>query len=153
MVTMTNLDRLRRLNFGIRNLREPVTADVLVREIGRYDPQDTASVSRQMRASASRNAVIEEILTLYQEVLTEHGNSTSKEVEAEFRAASAYLSWLTPYLRQRLSAKVAFFLLLKVSYKWLQNLPLLGSLVQSPTFVKLSRALAWKVKAHPLSDP
>jgi hypothetical protein len=55
MVTAGELDRLRRLNFGIRTLREKVDADVLEKEIARYDAADASTVSERIRET--RDAV------------------------------------------------------------------------------------------------
>jgi len=44
MVTTAEFDRLRRSNFGIRTLSENLDAELLLREIRRYDPKDAAEV-------------------------------------------------------------------------------------------------------------
>ncbi|MEO8435762.1 MAG: glycosyltransferase family 4 protein [Pyrinomonadaceae bacterium] len=90
MVTTENLGRLRSLNFGIRALQEPVNCSVLSREIARYDPSDAKKVSQEIRATAGHEAVLDELLCLYREVIQEHANSTDN-MTAEHRAASAYL--------------------------------------------------------------
>jgi len=58
MVTTAELDRLRRLNFGIRTLQERVTPDAIARELLRYDPRNAALVSQQLRATAGSNAAV-----------------------------------------------------------------------------------------------
>lgn len=105
MVTTGEFDRLRHLNFGKRTLREPVCADVLAREIARYDPQDAAEVSRRIRATAGFDVAIDELVTLYQEILEEHGQAGRPDLQAEARAAAAYLRWLTPALRDAHEAR------------------------------------------------
>src|SRR5207248_5224865 len=87
-VTTANLDRLRPLNFGIRALREPVSPDALQREIARYDASDAGEVSRRIRASAGRDTVIDEIVSLYHEVIAESAGQPHDAL-AEYRAASA----------------------------------------------------------------
>jgi hypothetical protein len=107
MVTSENVDHLRPLNFGIRALREPLSAEVITREIARYDPADAAGVSRFIRGIAGRETAIDELLSLYQEVINEHRCMPTSDVNAEHRALAAYLCELTPRLRaaEMLTAK------------------------------------------------
>jgi glycosyltransferase involved in cell wall biosynthesis len=90
MVTTAELDSLRPLNFGIRTLRGPLETGTLVREINRYDSEDAAEVCRRIRADASLDFVIEELIGLYHEVIKEFAGSSIDE-EEEGRAAAAYL--------------------------------------------------------------
>jgi hypothetical protein len=94
MVTMNEFDRLRPLNFGIRTLREPLNPDVLVREIERYDSADAAAVSELVRATAGHESVVDELISLYQEVINEYQNSARMNNDEEGRAAAAYLRQL-----------------------------------------------------------
>ncbi len=112
LVTSADFDRLRPLNFGIRTLRNPVTADFLASQIARYDAADAAEVSRRLRATAGIEEAVDRLLGLYGEVLAEHrerGNPPAEEAAEEGRAAAAYLRWLSPYLDERdgLSLEVA----------------------------------------------
>lgn len=94
MVTMGEFDKLRPLNFGIRALREPLNPDVLVREIERYDSADAAAVSELVRSTAGHESVIDELISLYQEVIDEYQNSARVSNDEEGRAAAAYLRQL-----------------------------------------------------------
>jgi hypothetical protein len=94
MVTTADLDRLRPLNFGVRTIREAVTPDAVAREIARYDPADAGAVSARMRAEAGRDAVVDQLVELYRSAIAEQA-SQGRDVEAEGRAAAAYLRWLT----------------------------------------------------------
>ena len=91
MVTANELDGLRRLNFGIRTLREQIDADVLEKEIARYDPADAATVSQRIRSSAGREAAIDQIVALYEEVISEFDTGGPRYPDAEGRAEAAYL--------------------------------------------------------------
>jgi hypothetical protein len=102
MVTMENLDRLRPLNFGIRTLREPVTPDVLEREIRCYDPADAAEVSRRLRAQAGLEQAVDQLVAVYERVVADHRERPAPAGE-EGRAAAAYLRWLDPHLQARSS--------------------------------------------------
>lgn len=103
MVTAERFDRLRRLNFGIRALREPVTPDVLEREIRRYDPADAAEVSRRLRAQASLEGAVDQLAAVYERVIAEHRERGPAAAGEEGRAAAAYLRWLDPHLQARSS--------------------------------------------------
>lgn len=101
LVTSAELDRLRPLNFGIRTLRDPLTAGVLASQIERYDPADAAEVSRRIRATAGIEEAVDRMTALYEEVLAEHRRKGNPPAEEESRAAAAYLRWLTPYIEER----------------------------------------------------
>jgi hypothetical protein len=101
LVTPAELDRLRPLNFGIRTLRDPVTADVLASQIERYDPADAAEVSRRLRVLVGIDTAVDRMTGLYEEVLAEHRANGSPPAAEESRAAAAYLRWLSPYLEER----------------------------------------------------
>jgi len=96
LVTTAGFDRLRALNFGIRARPDPVTADVLAREITRYDPEDAAQVSRRIRAEGGREATVDEIVAVYREVLAAPAGAD----EDESIAAARYLRWLGPFLKR-----------------------------------------------------
>ena len=108
LVTTTEFDRLRRQNFGIRTLQARPDAAALAREIARYDPHDAAEVSRRVRATAGREETVNQIITLYEEVLAEfaaHNNEQAAQADhaaqadcaaaGEAQAAAAYLRWLS----------------------------------------------------------
>jgi hypothetical protein len=101
LVTAAELDRLRQLNLGLRCLRNPVTADGLLREIGRYDPGDAAQVCQKVRATAGLDAAVDEIVTVYREVLEANAALPPVDREAEGRVAAAYLRSVSPVFQQR----------------------------------------------------
>jgi hypothetical protein len=100
MVTTRELDRLRPLNFGIRTLGESISEDAVAREIGKYDATDAALVSQRIRATAGRDAVIDELLSLYEKVIAEHAAGSRSDWTAESHAAAEYLRWLSPRLKE-----------------------------------------------------
>ena len=91
LVTTGELERLRRLNFGMRALDRPIDPDVLRREIDRYDAADAAEVSRLIRASAGLDSLVEEIIELYREVVAEHSGAGAGDAAAEGRAAAEFV--------------------------------------------------------------
>lgn len=101
LVTTGELDRLRRLNFGIRALSEKVDPDLLVREIARYDPRDAMEVSRRIRASSDLESVVDDALALYREVIAEFRDRTPSQSTDENRAVAEYLRWMTLAVRRK----------------------------------------------------
>ena len=102
LVTARELDRLRRLNLGIRTLNAPLTVAGVRAAIERYDAADAAEVSRQVRASAGRDAVIDALLTIYAGLREKPGLAAAVDAAAanaaaanESRAAARYLRSLT----------------------------------------------------------
>lgn len=122
MVTTANLDQLRRINFGMRALTHPVTPEFLAGEIGRYDAADAAAVSRTVREAAGTDAMVDELCSLYAEVVTEHAAASAPDLAAEQRATAAYLQRLSPRLLQRDLLASAFQAMLRK--------PILGSLTR-----------------------
>jgi|SRR5882672_7462614 len=94
MVTTTNFSHLRPLNFGRRTLDGPLDAAVIMEEIKRYDQAEALRVSQTVRASAGHEPVIDELGSLYEEVIREFAQNGCGDELAEDRAAAAYLRQL-----------------------------------------------------------
>lgn len=94
MVKTQNLDRLRADGFGIRSMTPQLSPEEFGRSIektlGDYNPEDAAEVSRQVRASASRDVAVSELLRLYDGVISEYA-TTPTDRESEGRAAAAHV--------------------------------------------------------------
>lgn len=96
MVTSSQLGHLRALNLGLRALRDPVNVEVIERQIARYDAEDAAKVSRLVRATAGRDEIVDQIISLYREVIAENETIARAGKDEEARAAAAYLRFLAP---------------------------------------------------------
>ncbi len=127
LVTAVELDRLRRLNLGMRTLTEPLQPEILLREVARYDAEDAALVSRRVRATVGLDVAIDHLLAIYREVIAEHARAPAGP-EIEARAAAAYLR---ASLERRVRGR-------------LKRIPALGPLLV---------ALNWKIVGSPLSGP
>jgi glycosyltransferase involved in cell wall biosynthesis len=101
LVTTAELDRLRRLNFGIRALSEKVDADLLFQQIARYDPADATEVSRRIRSTSDLGAVVDDAVALYQEVIEEFRRRPRSEPAKENHAVAEYLRWMTLAVRRK----------------------------------------------------
>lgn len=104
IVTSTNLDGLRRRNFGLRTLARPLDPAALGAEVARYDPTDAAEVSQRIRAEAGLDAAVERYLDLYARVLAEHSEQPAPGWDEESRATAAYLRGLGAGMRAELEA-------------------------------------------------
>lgn len=119
MVTTGNFAALRRLNFGMRTLRNAPTVEGLAAEIARYDASDATTVAAQVRALAGQDVLVDQLLAVYEDVLAE---SYDSDVNAELTAAAAYL--------RSLSAKLHDRELLQMAFKQLLRLPFAGRLMR-----------------------
>ena len=99
LVTTGELDRLRRLNFGIRTLTEKVDAARLVEQIERYNATDAIEVSRRVRAASDLGDLIDDVVALYSEVIAEFRECPAIDRVAENRAVAEYLRWMTLAVR------------------------------------------------------
>jgi hypothetical protein len=98
LVTAADFDRLRRVNFGIRTLRLPLTVEAVLAEIARYD---AAAISQRVRATAGREEAVDTLLTLYRGVLDRWQHAPLQpDVAVESRAAAQYLRALTSTLQR-----------------------------------------------------
>ena len=129
MVQTGELDRLRRLNFGVRTLRGRIDAAVLEKEIARYDATDAAQVSQRIRATAGRDAAVDQIIALYEEVIEEFEGGARRDEDAEGRAESVYLRDLTSFFEAERAA-----ILESRTFRWrkrILNLPVAGAMLRS----------------------
>ena len=122
MVTATEWPALRRLNFGIRTLREPVSPEAIAREIGRYDASDAREVTRMVVASAGADHVIETLVETYRSVMAEHERNPS-DPRDELRAAARYLRRLTPRLQWLDTPDADRYAMLRFLYHWATSVP------------------------------
>ena len=93
MVTSSGFNELKRFNFGVRTLSEPVKTESMVKEIARYDRYDAEKVTQLVRATSGLETAVDQIVNLYEEVIEEYRgmrvsrNGTSATSEARYTAA------------------------------------------------------------------
>src|SRR5207245_3514196 len=120
-----DLERLRRLNFGIRTLKKPLSAATLSAELARYDAADARLVSDRLRERASSADLHAALLSIYEEVIAEHVRADGQPAwPAESRAVADFLHELAVRERHREASQWA---LAKASQRMLR-LPVLGPL-------------------------
>lgn len=133
MVRSADFDRLRRLNFGIRTLRTPLSAETLLAELARYDAADARAVSDRIRQTASSDDLHASLLSTYETVIEEHAGTTADPM-AENRATAAFLHELAARDRHR---ERSLWTLAKASQRVLR-MPLVGPAA--------TRALRWLIR-------
>ena len=94
MVTPANFATLRPLNFGRRTLSEPLDPMVILAQIKRYNPTEALRVSEIVRATAGHESVVDQLSSLYEDVIREFQQNGNGEKLEEDRAAAAYLRQL-----------------------------------------------------------
>ncbi len=107
LVGTQNFDRLRSLNFGVRTMRLPVTAENVAEQVGHYDAQDAAQVSRLIRAQADLEQTTDQLLDLYEEVIEEFRQAPAPDPVAELQAAGAYLQSFSALAKRVLNGRRA----------------------------------------------
>ena len=101
MVTAQELNRLRPLNFGIRALQNPLEVEYLLSQINRYDSHDAAEVTQKIRESAGREVVVDELVSLYEEVIITHQKAEPVDRIEELKQTASYLHWMNPQIEVR----------------------------------------------------
>jgi hypothetical protein len=99
LVTSANFDDLRQWNFGMRTLRDPLGPEPILRELRKYDAADATEVTRRIHATAGLDAAVDSLLEVYEDVIAEWRRSGPADLEAELRAAAAYLRSLDGALK------------------------------------------------------
>ena len=113
MVTTRNVDELRRMNFGMRALRETASTEFIGHQIARYDAADAAAVSTRVRELAGDEAWLDQLIDVYAEAIAE-SLAVPIDPDAECRAAAAYLRRLSPRLYEGDLLRIAFGRLLRM---------------------------------------
>jgi hypothetical protein len=113
MVTTTNMAALRRLNFGIRALRGEPTVDAMRAAIAAYDAADATAVSAQLRTTVGLDLLVDQLVGIYGDVIAE-SRACAIDLDAEQRAAAAFLHRLSPRLYDGDLLRTAFHRLRRV---------------------------------------
>lgn len=92
LVTSSNLDALRRGNFGIRTLTTPLTVAAFEHAIAAYDALDAARVCERVRRDADMETIVSAYEEIYAAVMQ---SSIAADPDAERDAFVDYLRWLS----------------------------------------------------------
>jgi len=96
MVDSDNFGRLRPLNFGLKTLSQPLSADGLAAQLARYDRDDAAAVRDRVRREADLSDVTGRFLALYREI----AGGRAASLQEEGRANAVYLRTLAPRIKE-----------------------------------------------------
>lgn len=97
MVTIENLTRSRSMNFGIRSIQQRITLDGLLHEIDKYDAEDAATVSREIRTLADMQKAIDALVQIYEEAIADFPGGGERPADAP--AFASYMQWLSGSLK------------------------------------------------------
>jgi hypothetical protein len=141
LVTSTNLDDLRRMNFGMRALNEPVTAGAIGRALDRYDAADARRVSDRIRAMAGLDDAVDQLLAVYERAVAQ-AHASAPTADDDLRALSHYLQDLAPRLQWTQSTRGLAYQILRRGYFAMQRVPgLRGVLASRARAQRLQRRL------------
>ena len=93
LVTSSDLDHLRRCNFGRRLLDCEISREAVANRIARYDAADAETVSRRIREQAGLTTQVDHLVALYQRVIDEHAANPPGHAE-EHAATARYMERL-----------------------------------------------------------
>jgi hypothetical protein len=129
LVTSANVQELQRLNFGVRTLNRQLDEATIVQEVSQYDADDAGRVTDSIRATASLDRRLGELLLVYDEVIREHREAADAGLEDDLRNAAAYLRTLAPAMPTDYRLRTHAFGLLRALYFSAERSPLLGQLL------------------------
>ena len=139
MVTSADLMTLRRQNFGVRALRDPLSPEAIERQIVRYDARDAREVTRQVRAMADADLVIDALIDLYDDVIDSHRRRGADDPVEEMRAASAYLETIGRRIQWLRSPRSSVFVMLSALSDKVDTVPGLRQLNRSRLAYRLTQ--------------
>jgi glycosyltransferase involved in cell wall biosynthesis len=108
LVTTDNVEKMRRLNFGVRTLQtSDITEETVLRELAGYDPCDARKVSLYIREKSSMSHAVDRWLSTYYEVLDKWNRQGRDSVFSvdQMRYASDYLRKLSPTVKKTFEAE------------------------------------------------
>jgi glycosyltransferase involved in cell wall biosynthesis len=98
MVRRDNLEELRRANFGVRTLVNPLSEENIVAEIDRYDAEDASAVSATIRSTAGIEKSVDRLIDTYRRTLAD---ASTRPPGDERQAMARYLRWMSDSLEHR----------------------------------------------------
>jgi glycosyltransferase involved in cell wall biosynthesis len=82
-VSRENFDHFRKFNFGMKTLTRLIDVDLVIEEIGKYNPAGILEAARLIRNQASFSVYVDEILKLYQAIIQEYQQRKNNNVNHE----------------------------------------------------------------------
>ena len=138
MVTSNDLDRLRKLNFGVNTFHSPLNSDAIIREIERYNASDAAAVTLHIRSLAGLDKALDSIIALYEEVIGKF-SLIKTTIEAEAKASANYLRWMSSLMKEK-------------EFTWTQQHNTLNNTLNTLT-AEFNASLAIRIKNYLIKVP
>jgi len=91
MITQENYAQARALNFGVRTLYQPISAQNIRHELDLYDAQDAHAVALHMRSDADMEPAIDAIVDIYARAIADLAAAPAAPLSSQLTAASDYL--------------------------------------------------------------
>jgi hypothetical protein len=141
LVTMDNVETLRRLNFGVRTMQQPIGPDHFAAEIARYDARDAEAVSRLIRSTASLDAAVDALVTIYEDAIDEQRrHAPSSSSDEELRVAADYLARIGLSHHRADGIKDAGLELGRALHLRVRGWPIVRSLARSRSLIRWTAA-------------
>jgi len=108
MVDTGNMQRMRRLNFGVRTLQgAAISKDGVLSALGAYNPANARQVTEWIRSEVDLSAAVDRLLTTY-DLAMNALPSAEQDLQARtsLADASAYLRGLAPVIKTRSEAEM-----------------------------------------------
>lgn len=97
LITTENYEIFRLRNFGRRTFQLSFTADAIVSQIRRYDPEDARRVTDHVRECDGLFAATEVLTRIYREAMAEFAIAGKGDGAADLRAAAQFLDSFAPH--------------------------------------------------------
>ncbi len=108
MVDTGNMERMRRLNFGVRTMQAgAITRDGVLAALQAYNPTDAQRVTAWIRSEADISAAVDRLLAIYDLAINAPSAADDgRPVRTALADASAYLRSLAPVIKGRHEADI-----------------------------------------------
>lgn len=101
MVTFQEVKKIRDLNFGVAAMHSELDADIIYKEICRYDSMDAMRVTDYLRERVGLDRAVDHIEKLYADIV-EKFSPIKIDAENDFRAHARYLKNIAILLKQNI---------------------------------------------------
>jgi len=103
IVDTGNMQRMRRLNFGVRTLQAgAISKDGVLAALRAYNPANVRQVTEWIRSEVDLSAAVDRLLAIYDLAINAPPAADAEQhARTQLAGASAYLRWLAPVIKAR----------------------------------------------------
>ena len=107
MVTLSEFDKLRLMNFGFQTLTQPLHPENILSQIARYDPEEALLIRNLVRSTASLHKAVKNLVATYHAIIEDYQNQKTRGVkssllESAYWERARFWASLTPNQKNRL---------------------------------------------------